>query len=241
MNTMKSNGHATGSQWHTILTGELLLLGMLGKLLYTYPDQDLWTTISDDDLFAEVPFADGQTAVRQGLAHLQTWSRAQKERTPNESLSELQADYTRLFVGPGKVLAPLWESVYYGEERLTFQEETLDVRRWYQRFGLELVNLYHEPDDHIGLELAFLAHLAGKALAALEAGDQAGFHSFLQAQKQFLTGHPLRWVFDWCALVEEQCRTDFYRGIALLTRGALLELRDQVLVDLPIDTIGVTA
>lgn len=230
---MTSNGHPTGSQWHTILTGELLLLGLLGKILYTYPDQDLWTTVSEEDFFADVPFAQEQPAVQQALTHLQRWSQAQSDLSPDESLGELQADYTRLFIGPGKVLAPLWESVHYGEERLTFQEETLAVRRWYQRFGLEAVNLYNEPDDHIGLELAFLAHLAGKALAALEAGNQEEFDFFLQAQKQFLTEHPLRWAFDWGALVEEHSQTDFYRGAALLVKGALIELRDRVLADLP--------
>jgi putative dimethyl sulfoxide reductase chaperone len=230
---MKSNGHAAGSPWHTILTGELLLAGLLGKVLYTFPDRDLLAIISEEDFFADVPFAETQRAVQSGLALLQNWSQAQKSVPPEETLSQLQADYTHLFIGPGKVLAPLWESVHYGEERLVFQQETLAVRQWYQRFGLEAVDLYHEPDDHIGLELAFLAHLAGRALAALEQGESQTLALLLQAQRQFLSEHLFKWAFGWCALVGEHAQTDFYRGIAQLVEGALTELRDRTLANLP--------
>lgn len=230
---MKSNGHAAGSQWHTILTGELLLTGLLGKVLYTYPDRDLLAIVSEEDFFTDVPFAETQPAVQRGLALLQNWSQVQKSVSPEETLSQLQADYTRLFIGPGKVLAPLWESVHYGEERLIFQQETLAVRQWYQRFGLEAVDLYHEPDDHIGLELAFLAHLAGRALAALEQGEPQTLALLLQVQRQFLSAHLFKWAFGWCALVGEHSQTDFYRGIAQLVEGTLTELGDRTLANLP--------
>lgn len=230
---MKSNGRSAGPQWHSILTGELLLTGLLGKLLYTYPDRDLLAIVSEEDFFAEAPFAEAQPAVLEGLTLLQKWSREQQVAAPDEALDHLRADYTRLFIGPGKVLAPLWESVHSGEERLTFQQETLDVRQWYQRFGLEAVNQYHEPDDHIGLEFAFLAHLAGRALAALEQDDQQAFVFLLQAQRQFLAEHLLRWAFAWCALVEKHGQTDLYRGLAQLVAGTLTELRDRTLAELP--------
>jgi putative dimethyl sulfoxide reductase chaperone len=230
---MKQNGHTAGTQWHTILTGELLFFGLLGKLLYTYPDRELLATVSEDGFFDDVPFAEGQTAVQHGLSLLQIWSQAQSNLPPDEQLSRLQADYTRLFIGPSKVLAPLWESVHYGEERLTFQPETLAVRHWYRRFGLEAVNLHHEPDDHIGLELAFVAHLAGRGLAALEQNDPQTMMALLHAQRQFLSQHLWKWAFGWCALVGEHAQTDFYRGIAQLVEGALIELRERTLLDLP--------
>ncbi len=230
---MKQNGHTAGLKWHALLTGEMLLFGLLGKLLYTYPDQNFLDTISEEGLFDDVPFAEKQSAVKQGLTYLQQWQTDQAALTPDESLTQLRADYTGLFVGPAKVLVPLYESVYYGEERLTFQESTLAVRHWYRRFGLEPINLHQEPDDHIGLELAFVSHLAGRGLIALEQNDQQTMVALLHAQQQFLTDHLLKWAFDWCALVEEHSRTDFYRGIALLTKGALLELRDRTLADLP--------
>ena len=50
---------------------------------------------------------------------------------------------------------------------MIFQEQTLHVRQWYSRFGLQVVKLHKEPDDHIGLELEFVAHLANLALQAI--------------------------------------------------------------------------
>ena len=98
------------------------------------------------------------------------------------------------------------------------------MREWFRRYGLESVKIYNEPDDHIGLELAFSAHLAGLGLVALEEGDQTRFIQLLDAQKQFLAEHPLRWVAEWSKHVETHSRTDFFRGIALITKGVLTEL-----------------
>lgn len=139
----------------------------------------------------------------------------------------------RLFIGPEKVLAPPWESVYFNDERNIFQEQTLQVRQWYRQFGLEPEKLHSEPDDHVGLEFAFLAHLARLALEALERDDTAAFDQYLDAQRRFLVEHPLQWVPLWATLVTENARTDFWRGVALLARGVTIALAQLHDVKLP--------
>ena len=74
------------------------------------------------------------------------------------------------------------------------------------------------------LELEFLAQLSRLALEARSAGNAAHFNELLAAQRQFLAEHPMRWAPKWCHLVAKQARTDFYRGVAMITRGALAEL-----------------
>lgn len=219
--------------WSTTLTAEILLFNLLGEILYTYPDARWVPLMTDKELFLEAPFASGQPDTEAGLELLTLWAEKSEDLMPAESLKLVQNDYSRLFTGIGQVLAPPWESVYLSRERLLFQEQTLQVRSCYQRFGFETPNLGREPDDHIGLEIAFLAHLAGMGLVALRENDQRTFEVVLQAQKQFLLDHIVKWVFDWCALVQKHSQTDFYQGVALLTRGAVLESRDQILVDLP--------
>src|SRR3972149_6655669 len=145
------------------LIGESLLLSLLGRVLYQYPDgeQRAWfQSLIDSDAFMEAPFAEDHQDVITGLEFLQAW---RKRGLTDETFLDLQEDYSRLFIGPGKVIAPPWESVFFNEARQTFQEQTLQVRNWYRRFGLEPEKIYHEPDDHIGLELTFLAHLANQA------------------------------------------------------------------------------
>jgi TorA maturation chaperone TorD len=107
---------------------------------------------------------------------------------------------------------------------MLFQEETLQVRSWYRRFGLQAIRLYQEPDDHVGLELAFLSHMAQLALAAAAEGDPARLTELLQAKRAFLITHAQRWIPAWCAQVVAHARTDFYRGVANVTAGVLAEL-----------------
>ncbi len=224
MNPNAEHPTTTPFDWASILAGEALVFGLLGKLWFEYPERVWLQSLADETIFDEIPFGAEQPEVAAGLALLQQWSRDHQPARLNGSFDDLRADYTRLFIGPGKVLAPPWESAYFNEERLTFQAQTLQVRNWYRRFGLESVKLHSEPDDHAGLELAFLAHLAKLGLTALEQGDEARLAETLEAQRQFLAAHPLRWIPAWCNQVAAQANTDFYRGVARLTRGALAEL-----------------
>lgn len=203
------------------LTGQALLFGLLGRLLYQEPDREWISSLYQQEVFTESPFAPDQIDIQQGLADLQAWGGRFEDLLPKAAFKDLQADYMRLFVGTPRVLAAPWESVYFSRERLVFQQQTLDVRRWYRRFGLEVEKLNQEPDDHIGLQLSFLAHLASQALVELEAGQAAQLESLLTAQRDFLKEHLLKWEGDWYALMLEHARTDFYCGVARLVHGAL--------------------
>lgn len=227
------NEFELSEKWKVTLLGETLLLGVLGKVLQNNPDQEWLQSLIEQDVFSELPLEGTCPELEAGLRHLQSWSQENRKGISDEDFIHLKADYLRLFVGLGKTLAPCWESVYFNEDRAIFQKQTLEVRQWYRRFGLEPEKLYNEPDDHIGLELSFLAYLAKQGLQALEENDQAKFEQTLQAQGQFMSEHPLKWVFEWCRLVNQNAATDFYRGVALLTYGALLVLAEQLKIKLP--------
>jgi len=204
------------------LAGHALVLHLLGRLLHEAPAEARLQALADEAVFAEIPFAAAQPQVVAGLALLQRWTQA--SRAGQLDFLAVASDYTRLFVGPGKIIVPPWESAQIDDERLTFQEETLAVRSWYRRFGVQPTQLHSEPDDHIGLELAFLAHLAQLALAAQAAGDHARLAELLAAERGFLQAHPQRWAPKWCGRVIQAARTDYYRGLALVTEGVLTEL-----------------
>lgn len=215
------------------LTGVALLFSLLGKAFHATPDREWLDALAQDDLFAEAPFGGAQPDMRAGLALLQTWSQENRDGVSADAFSVLQAEYTRLFIGPGPVVAPPWESVYFSDDRLLFQKETFQVRAWYTRYGLTAPSLHREPDDHIGLELSFISHLAWLALRAIQATEQARFQEALEAQRRFLAEHVLRWGPGWCSRVEAASDSAFYRGLALVTRGALSELGAQLAVPIP--------
>jgi len=221
------------TEWNTVLLGEALVFELVGRLLYAELDRAWLQSLLSQDVFDDVPFGAEQEETKLGLELLQKWAKENRTELKDAAFDELRVDYTRLFVGVGKVLAPPWESVYFGEDRMVFQERTLQVRSWYRRFGLEPEKLYKEPDDHIGLELLFLAQLARLGLQALEENNQARFDECLLAQSQFAAEHPLKWVPAWAASMEANAKTDFYRGLAHLTQGALLAIAEQLEIKMP--------
>lgn len=206
------------------LAGHALVLNLLGKLLYEPPTAALLTSLAAEAVFDEFPLATDQSAVTAGLAALQQWMRDYTAGRPAADYEAVRSDHMHLFLGPGTVLAAPWESVQVNDEHLLFQAETLQVRSWYRRYGLEMIRLHQEPDDHVGLELAFLAHLAQLALAAQTADDQPALAEMRDAQRLFLTTHAQRWIPGWSAQVLQHARTDYYRGLAQLTVGVLAAL-----------------
>ena len=214
--------------WAPRFTGEMLLCGLLGKLFYAPPEKAWIQSLAADRVFDDSPFAAEQPDVIHGLELLRAWSRDCGTELDELTFDELRADYARLFVGMGRVLAPPYESVYFDEERMVFQERTLEVRAWYRRFGLEVEARTREPDDHIGLELGFLAHVAKLSLRALAEQDAERLERLLRDQHAFLSEHLLTWAPAWCALVDEHARTKVYRGAAWLVHGALTELTDML-------------
>jgi TorA maturation chaperone TorD len=215
------------------ITGEALLCGLLGRILYEDLDRAWLQTLIAEDVFAESPFGVQQTEIRRGLELMQRWSAENHGGISDEEMTTLEADRLRLFVGLDRVLAPVWGSVYFTESHLVFQEQTLQVREWYARFGLQMERLHQEPDDHIGLELSFIAHLASRAAQAIDEADEAALDSLLQAQRQFLSEHLLRWGPAWARLVKKHAQTDFYRALAHLTHGTLLALADELEIQMP--------
>jgi putative dimethyl sulfoxide reductase chaperone len=214
----------TKIDWETILTGEMLICDALGKLFYQAPSRELVQNLIDQEVFDELPLANEEPNAIEGSQLLQKWSQEYGKVSPDRDFENLSSDYTHLFIGLGTVIASPWESTYFNHERLLFQAQTLDVREWYRKFGLQAEKLHNEPDDHIGLELAFMAYLSGLALQSLHDQDEDAFKRYLDAQRQFLENHPLKWVFFFCELIEENARTDFYRGLALVSKGLFIEL-----------------
>ncbi|HWH68709.1 MAG TPA: molecular chaperone TorD family protein, partial [Candidatus Sulfotelmatobacter sp.] len=137
----------------------------------------------------------------------------------------VQQEYWHLFGDLGPAAAPPWESVYLDREHVVFGVGTLEVRALYARFGLGFPESSRRPDDHIGLQLEFLARLSAWTAERLDAGDEAGAADLLDGQRTCLDEHLLRWVDEYVARVEAVSVTGFYAGLARLTLGLLRQDR----------------
>lgn len=134
-------------------------------------------------------------------------------------VERLALEHTRLFIGPYKLSAPPYESVYRTDERLVMQQPTIEVRKAYRQAGLEIRGVHTNPDDHICAELEFMEYLCDKTASSLKNRDTPAAMKHLKLQRKFLEEHLNKWVPIFSEDILRSTEQDFYRGAAMLLRG----------------------
>lgn len=132
-----------------------------------------------------------------------------------EMLNHLAADYASIYLSHSIQASPE-ESVWINEENLTHQETMFQVRDWYARYGLSSTNWRVRPDDHLVLELQFIAHLI-----STKPSEES-----LRETAQFMDEHLLRWVMRFAGRVAARCETPYFAAVAMLTAIYCEEMRD---------------
>jgi TorA maturation chaperone TorD len=133
---------------------------------------------------------------------------------PVDDLHLLKVDYTRLFVGPFKLLAPPYGSVYL-ENNTIMGDSTIDVRNWYEKEELAVV--ISDAPDHIAMELEFMYYLVTKQTQATNEENLQDIQLYQQKQKSFLCSHLDRWLSEFAENVRKNAQTKFYKKLAQLT------------------------
>ncbi|OLS34362.1 molecular chaperone [Bacillus sp. MRMR6] len=141
------------------------------------------------------------------------------ERLSVEQISKEREEYRFLFVGPGPLAAPPWESFYRSREQLLFETCTYKVRKQYHQFGLQFVKENNEPDDHLLIELEFMTNLCDQLLQEKEVG---GISILIESQIYFLKNHLTKWIPLFCMRLIEHTNSQLYLGSALLLEEFIL-------------------
>ena len=136
-------------------------------------------------------------------------------------LDKLKSEYTKLLIGPGKLPAPPWESVYITKENTLFQESTLQVRRTYLEYNFLPANYPREADDHLALELDFMAHLAELTNMSFEEDQLEETKKVLLDQQRFLEEHLMVWIGEFAEKIQESNTHYLYPQMATLTELVL--------------------
>jgi TorA maturation chaperone TorD len=142
--------------------------------------------------------------------------------------SDLAAEYAALFLNASRQPVHPFESVYTSEEGLLMQRARDEVLQEYRRAGLERIQEFKEPEDHIALEFEFMSNLCNKTLNALQAQDRTAARESLEWQKRFFDEHLSVWIPRFCKDLARLAQSDFYRGIALLTAELLETERETI-------------
>ncbi len=129
---------------------------------------------------------------------------------------ELDVDFARIFLGMNSKGAFPYESVYRSKLGLLMQDPFDEVRAFYNKTGVTKNSCLPEPDDHIGIELAFMATLAHQAGMALKNGNKQEALTHLEQQREFLRQHLSPWVLSLCMDIQEVAWTEFFKSLASL-------------------------
>ncbi len=180
------------------------LYGFLAEVFRAEPSPDLLRRIKDP-AFAEVLAAAG--------AHLGE----ELARRPEDALLEdLAVEYTRLVLGPGRHVRPYAATYLGGPGASLCGPPAVWARDFMERAGFALGPGHRDLPDHVSVELEFMARMAAREAAAVEAGNAAAASQSRRIQSEFLETHLGRWLPRFCGHAAEQAELSFYRELARL-------------------------
>jgi TorA maturation chaperone TorD len=126
--------------------------------------------------------------------------------------NQLQLDHAALFVGPFALKAAPYGSIYLEKGHRLMGDTTLAAMDLYAAAGLRLT--LKEPADHIAIELEFMHYLCALAAQALAAGDEDTAAELAGKQHHFLKEHLGAWAPAFCAAIEKEAETLYFRTLA---------------------------
>ncbi|MCP4452750.1 MAG: molecular chaperone TorD family protein, partial [Planctomycetes bacterium] len=136
-----------------------------------------------------------------------------QESLKQYTAQDLLVEYTKLFVGPFKTLAPPYSSLYFGGTEL-MNDETVWVMSCYKKAGLEFNRELNDVPDHVAVETEFMYYLIHHEIKALNGGNRESALTFWESQKEFFDRHYKKWVPQFCAKVATSTGNEHYKALS---------------------------
>jgi len=188
-------------------------LQLLSRVFWKEADWDLLDMLKHVDILFDI----NDPIIREGAGLIMNII----EHPTDAVLTDLAVDYAQTFIGTSIDSPFPYESVYTSPDRLLMQEARDKVLKIYHEEGFAIPFESNEPEDHISIELEFMAYLSQKIIESMEKDAKEAALGYLNRQKQFLEDHLYNWVPSFCQDIERKARTDFYKGIARITTAYL--------------------
>ncbi len=193
-------------------------LGALALLHDAEPDGELVASLRDEGFPASLGLKLNSEAGAQAMSLMARAISEMPVPLDSGAADELAADYADIYLIQSLRASP-YESVWLDEEQLERQQPMFEVRECYRRHGLAAGDWRNRADDHIVLQLQFLAILFGTEKSPVSSAR-------LVEAARFMDEHLLRWLGQFCERVEARCATPFFAGVAALTGAYCEELRE---------------
>jgi TorA maturation chaperone TorD len=200
-------------------------------------DLDTLVLLQDRELTAEllaalepIGFPDNLGLVPATEGARQAWALAREavaslpELPAAETLDLLAADYAAIYLN-GSFGASPCESVWLSDEHVACDAPMFELRALYAAHGLQAADWRRRPDDHLLLQLQFVARRLRAGGGAAELAELASL----------LDEHLLRWLGEFAVCVAARCDTALYAGLVSLTFAYVEDLRERLAIALGAD------
>jgi len=160
----------------------------------------------------------------EGLDKLRRCVEGLRRMSAKAALMRLAVDRTRLLGGVAPGYGPPFPSESVYREGRLMGDTTRAVAQSYHKLAVYVPQDSYDPPDYVAFELDFMRVLCAKEAEAWGSGEVNDALQLLRREESFLEDHILQWVPRFCEEVLRETRiTDFYRGVAQLTKGFLLQ------------------
>lgn len=153
---------------------------------------------------------------------IEFFSKLEKEEI-EELWEEIKAEYARLFIGPKKVPASPYESVYNSHNKQIFGDSCIKVREAYEDIGLKVDKIGKIPDDFIGYELEFMYYLTFLTIEAIKIDDINRVNILLGHQYRFLNDHLIKWIDKFTEAIFNNTKMEYFKILAKFTNEFVKE------------------
>ena len=205
-----------GTEKEAVLANRLVLYTAAARLFAEEPNEQLLDALASQDLIDQVDFFDDD-------ATSSAWTALMSAAEGTQSIGTLQTEFTVVMIGPDKLPASPWESTYLEKGGVIFQEITRKVRNDYAAAGF-VSSDQRMPDDHIAIELNFIAALAMKSLEACTNDDEILLVSILSQQQSFIDEHLIKWIPSFAQrLSEAEYDSPFYKSAARFAEAIIIK------------------
>jgi TorA maturation chaperone TorD len=168
--------------------------------------KDLFEDLKEEDLI-------------QGRQLLEGFFEETKQTKEEIILRDLAGQYASLFLGVGPENVSLCESAYRNERGLLFQSSYFEILNEYGKEGLTKRKDFTEPEDHLAVELAFMANLCRWSNSSIQKGAKEETERSYRSQERFLGNHLNQWVSRFTKGLLDVNPSGFYKAFAYLLKG----------------------
>jgi len=223
-----TNESITVDEFQQLARSRSKFYGFLSSLYVQIPNDEFAGSLLSDKFLSFLRSIASSDVVsgemKEGLRVIEGFIEKTKDGPRSKLAEELAVDWTRLLRGlkRGYGPPPPYESVYREGSEQDGRQTIGDVTKTYREAGAGMGDQSGQRADYIGIELDFMRYLAEKEIERWKKSEYEEAVKYLRLEENFLGKHMIQWIPKFCDTVLTEARTDFYKGVARLTKGFLL-------------------